>query len=455
MAPCRPNPKGTRGLRHHTASELLPDAYSIASSLFLVWHSQAPGTRPHPTSSTDLVTRASMARGELSFSKVRALTRVATPSNEADLLELARGCTTARTEKIVRAGKKHSRASEADLERELHESRSLSVFPDDEGMYVVRGKLPAEVGALLMRAIEAASDAIWRNERAKLPAEVREALRSHGERRGCSGTAEARPHESESRRAAARRRADALALIAERAMGAGFGGCDDPISGTRAERYQVMLHVSAETLREDAEPDRSHLEDGTRVSAETSRRLSCDTAVVRVAHGESQLLDVGRRTRTIPPALRRALDVRDGGCRFPGCGLRFTDAHHVKHWADGGETSLGNCLLLCRHHHRLVHEEGWRVRWAGAPRVHRPARRHPLPAGRLRSFPRRSRPGWPRGLPRPPGRSSRATASAVSSRTRTPPRLAGSASRTSRTRCTSGRSRRLHRRPGRAIEVTA
>ncbi|MHB1191471.1 MAG: HNH endonuclease signature motif containing protein [Longimicrobiales bacterium] len=72
---------------------------------------------------------------------------------------------------------------------------------------------------------------------------------------------------------------------------------------------------------------------------------------------------MGRRTRTIPPALRRALEARDRGCRFPGCGSRFTDAHHVTHWADGGATSLGNTVLLCRHHHRLVHEGGWRILW--------------------------------------------------------------------------------------------
>jgi hypothetical protein len=74
-----------------------------------------------------------------------------------------------------------------------------------------------------------------------------------------------------------------------------------------------------------------------------------------------RILDVGRKTRTIPPALRRALEARDRGCRFPGCGLRFTDAHHIRHWADGGETRLGNLVLLCRFHHRLVHEEGFRV----------------------------------------------------------------------------------------------
>ena len=122
----------------------------------------------------------------------------------------------------------------------------------------------------------------------------------------------------------------------------------------------------------------SEFEDGTRVSAETSRRLSCDASRVVVRKrpdgrvrgvgggtalgvGRGSVLGVGRRTRTIPPALRRALEVRDRGCRFPGCGLRFTDAHHIVHWADGGRTDLKNTVLLCRRHHRLVHEEGHRI----------------------------------------------------------------------------------------------
>ncbi|MGH7575174.1 MAG: HNH endonuclease signature motif containing protein [Longimicrobiales bacterium] len=88
-----------------------------------------------------------------------------------------------------------------------------------------------------------------------------------------------------------------------------------------------------------------------------------------MTHGKAgSVLDVGRKTRTISPALRRALEVRDRGCRFPGCGLRFTDAHHLRHWADGGETSLGNCCCLCKFHHTLVHEGGWRVEWWGAGR---------------------------------------------------------------------------------------
>jgi hypothetical protein len=282
---------------------------------------------------------ASMSRGELSFSKVRALSRVATPENEGDLLDLARGCTAAQLERVVRGFKLGSRQDEVDRERERLASRRLSVFPDEEGMYAVKGRLTPEQGVLLMRAIEAASDSLYREK--SVSAETSSA-------------------------AARQNRADALALIAERALAAGFGE-NAPVSGTKAERYQVLLHVDAETLTsEGGGLGQSELEDGTRVSAETSRRLSCDAAVIEIGHSpDGSILDVGRRTRTIPPAVRRALEARDRGCRFPGCGLRFTNAHHVKHWADGGETKLGNLLLLCGHHHRLVHEQGWRVEWWG------------------------------------------------------------------------------------------
>jgi hypothetical protein len=123
------------------------------------------------------------------------------------------------------------------------------------------------------------------------------------------------------------------------------------------------VHVSPSTLKENGELGRSHLEDGTRLSAESARRLSCDASVVEVTRGEQgEVLNVGRKRRTIPPALRRALEIRDGGCRFPGCGSRFCDTHHVIHWEDGGETSLRNCLLVCAPHHRALHEEGFRVR---------------------------------------------------------------------------------------------
>jgi hypothetical protein len=327
-------------------------------------------------------TSSAMARGALSFSQVRALSRVAEAETEADLLELAQGCTAAQLERLVRAWKKGSREDEAAWEQQRHRSRGLSVFPDDDGMYVVQGRLDPEVGALLRRAVEAASDALYRERRCVPEGMCEEA--------GEGSRPLLRELGLDTGREAARRRADAVGLLAERALAAGFGASgtnsakstEAPISGTRAERYQVVLHVDSDTLAEEGEPGHSELEDGTRVSAETSRRLSCDAGVVRLTRARrgwrnghrGPVLNVGRRTRTISPALRRALDVRDRGCRFPGCGLRFTEAHHVVHWADGGETSLDNTLLLCRYHHRLVHEDGWRIEWWGAGR---PAFRDP------------------------------------------------------------------------------
>ena len=282
---------------------------------------------------------AAMAEGRLSFSQVRALTRVATPEDEEELLPLALENSASRLERMLRGWRRGSEADEARRTEELHQSRTLSVFPDEDGMYVVRGVLPPELGVLLMRALDAASDALFREE-GKTPAAV---------------------DPEASGAAAARRRADALGLLAERALAAGFRAEEGaPMSGTRPERYQVVLHV---------EESGAHFDDGTRVSAETSRRLCCDAAVVRVRHdADGELLAVGRKNRTISPALRRALELRDGGCRFPGCGCRFTDVHHVVHWVHGGESSMDNCLLLCHFHHRLMHEGGWHIRWWGKGR---------------------------------------------------------------------------------------
>jgi hypothetical protein len=125
------------------------------------------------------------------------------------------------------------------------------------------------------------------------------------------------------------------------------------------ERQQVVVHVDLETLAAD-EPGRCELGDGTAIAPETARRIACDAALVKLAEGRHGALDVGRRTRAIPPAIRRALNARDHGCRFPGCtNTRFVDAHHIHHWARGGRTCVDNLVLLCRHHHRLVHEGGF------------------------------------------------------------------------------------------------
>jgi hypothetical protein len=149
----------------------------------------------------------------------------------------------------------------------------------------------------------------------------------------------------------------------------------------RADRFQVVLHVDADALRGDAASTsevadscdgvsaetstisgHAVLAGGVRVSAETSRRIACDSSVVVMRHrADGSVADVGRRTRVVPVAIRRALDHRDRGCRFPGCGNRFCDAHHVVHWADGGATRADNLVLLCRAHHRALHEDGFRI----------------------------------------------------------------------------------------------
>jgi hypothetical protein len=150
------------------------------------------------------------------------------------------------------------------------------------------------------------------------------------------------------------RRADALAEMAEGYLANG------PASSSTADRYQVMVHVTAETS-DAAEATNNYLEHGPHVSAETSRRIACDSSI-SILHEDrdGQPLDIGRKSRVIPPAMRRALRARDEGCRFPGCTNKyFIDGHHIKHWADGGETSLKNLVQLCRHHHRLVHEGGF------------------------------------------------------------------------------------------------
>ncbi len=134
--------------------------------------------------------------------------------------------------------------------------------------------------------------------------------------------------------------------------------------GAAGDRYQVVVHVDEDVLRDDAGKGQSALEDedGIHVPAQTSRRMACDASRVVMRHGpDGTVLDVGRKTRTIPPAIRRALTARGRTCRFPGCSCRQCDAHHVRHWADGGATRLDNLLLLCRRHHRAVHEEGFTV----------------------------------------------------------------------------------------------
>ena len=277
-----------------------------------------------------------LARGELSYSKVRALTRVATPETEERLLKVGRAGTAEHVERIVRAWRRVDRIGEAEQSRQRHRRRGLHVYQDEDGMVVIHGRLEPETGAVLMKALEAGREVLSQPETFQDPAADPPAF--------------------------SQQQADALALLAETALHHGLA------PGTPGERYQVVVHIDAPVLAESdapaatSAPGQSALEDGAHVSAETSRRLACDATRVVMRHdADGHVTEVGARTRTIPPALRRVLQHRDRGCRFPGCGLPFGQGHHIRHWAHGGPTTLSNLAMLCRRHHRCVHEEGYQI----------------------------------------------------------------------------------------------
>jgi 5-methylcytosine-specific restriction endonuclease McrA len=236
-------------------------------------------------------------------------------------------------ERIVRGWCRVDRQAEGREAARQHAGRALHVHQEEDGTVVVRGRLTPEAGALLRRALDAARERLYQRRRAP-----------------------AAPDTATEPPSRAQQQADALALLAETALHHAL----DP--GAPGERYQVVVHVDAAVLADPAGPGQSVLEEASHVSAETSRRLACDASRVVMRHdGDGRVVEVGARTRTIPPALRRALQHRDQTCRFPGCHVRVAEGHHVRHWAQGGPTTLSNLALLCRRHHRAVHEEGYQV----------------------------------------------------------------------------------------------
>ena len=256
--------------------------------------------------------------GELSYSKVRAITRVADDTNEDVLLNIAEHGTAHQVERVVAQYRRAQHLQNSDNAHQQYLDREVSYYYDVDGSLVMKLRMPPDQGELLLKALEKMMDR------------------------------DAQDGESESTPVAARR-ADALAHIAETY----FNNSEE--KGSKADRYQVVVHVK---------DDSSEIENGPHVTAVTSQRIACDCSTVTIKEDErGEPLSVGRKTRTIPPAIRRALVSRDGGCRFPGCtNHRFVVGHHIQHWSDGGETSLDNLVLLCEHHHHLVHEGGFDCR---------------------------------------------------------------------------------------------
>ena len=235
----------------------------------------------------------------------------------------------------------------------------------EDGMLEFKGKLPPEQGAVFLKAIDLVLRSLHNDPdkvaNAEKPAAV-EDLPAKDVSAETSLSELSTPASSYGQR-----RADALAMLAEHAL----QSLDQGLATlTGSDKYQVIVHIEADKLTAvpgDAGASSAHslcsLEDGPFLSPQTARRLACDSGLLTVLEdSDGELLNVGRKTRTISPAIRRALNLRDHGCRFPGCcQSRFTDGHHIQHWCDGGETRLDNLILLCRYHHRLLHNEGYAI----------------------------------------------------------------------------------------------
>jgi hypothetical protein len=281
---------------------------------------------------------------------------VATPELEAQLLELARHSTAAQLERVLRAYR-GVLARDLAPEELAHGERYLTCAHDDDGGLVIRGRLPAEEGALLMAALDAGRDQL-RSE-------------ASGEGGAEAGLGVAAAHDSaasiwDQPRAPTPSNPDALLLMADTLLASG------PAQRNGGDRYQVMVHVDidalsgagdaegAKSVQDAKDSDVCRLDHGEALEPETARRLACDASVVSLVERAGRPLSVGRKTRSVPPALRRALASRDQACRFPGCSqTRFPHAHHIDHWARGGPTELANLVHLCGHHHRLLHEGGY------------------------------------------------------------------------------------------------
>ena len=282
---------------------------------------------------------AALAEGRLSYSKVRAITRVATAENEELLVDMAMASTAAQLEKVCRFYRQT-----APRERSADDQRWVTHRTTDDGMVRISMQLAAEEAELLLKAIDVSAGAGAPADRVVAMAEMVLA--------GETGASAARGvGQDEQRGEMASDDCDRRDELRD----------DRDARPRRRRPVEVMFHIDAATLTGHAH------DSGYGVSAEVCRKLCCDAGIVAVVEEHGKTIDVGRKTRRPNAALERALAARDRGCRFPGCtNHRFVDAHHVRHWLNGGETRLDNLVSLCRRHHGFVHEGGFSVEMTDA-----------------------------------------------------------------------------------------
>ncbi len=263
---------------------------------------------------------AAFAEGELSYTKVRELSRVADRSNEDELLGYALRTTASHVAERCRELRMGSSASIETAARALA-NRSLRLWRDRErGMMTITVELPMDTGELIEKALDKARD----DEALAIP-DLADTSWST-------------------------RQADAFVNMVNGYL------CGKSASEASNDSYLVTVHVDQSALSGDG--GRSAL------PIESVKRLCCDgQAVVIVEDEDGEPLSIGRKSRIVPTAIARAVRARDRHrCRFPGCrNRRFLHCHHVEHWSNGGETALENLMLLCTKHHTLVHEGGFRI----------------------------------------------------------------------------------------------
>ena len=299
------------------------------------------------------VLSAEFGAGRMSFAKIRALTRVATPATEAHLAQLAGPMTASQLERFVRAHRNVSRADDgyADV------MRRLTWRQHEDGSLALTVRLPPADGAVVLQALRAATGDLDRQT-------------DHEEHEQADRVSAETPGSTQPVVTPASL-ADGLVEIAGSFLGSKIETASNP------DIYQVIVHVGPEALTAELRQDvsaetsvehpsnrsRCHIEDGPAISPATARAISCCATVSWMMHDhKGDPLDVGRRHRTPPPALRRAVRERDRyRCQYPGCDSRKVQIHHIKHWSKGGRTKLRNLILLCRAHHVMIHDLNYSI----------------------------------------------------------------------------------------------
>ncbi len=295
--------------------------------------------------------------GKISYSKVRAMTRVATPQNEKFLLQIAEHGTANHMEFLVRKYQYCKRLQEPKESENWKRYKDFGWYQDETGMYVINVRLPPEEGALVIKALEIIQA---ENKKKKQDMAVRENVEVKVDSNNVSAETISQRSFSEGmlKEDFLADRASAFTHLAESYLNGN--------SNSLGEKYQIFLHINANAASLDSKVSRSDhcsIDHKRFLTPEVARRLACDASLTTVLEDDQgNVLNIGRRSRVIPRAMTHALRIRDAGCRYPGCCQNhYTDIHHIKHWAEGGETSIENLVTLCRFHHGLLHKGEYRL----------------------------------------------------------------------------------------------